>query len=90
MGNGFGRKRENIAFLDPETGRKLCSYNECYTKFNLEVILEKTTESGFKKKEKFHRCDDCRRKILSTTDKEFNEENDRQHSNFLVKSKKIK
>lgn len=87
MGNGFGRIKDDVIYINPDTGEKLCSYNQCYKKFNLEVCVDRKTESGFVKSNKYHRCDDCNRKVLSSSDKQYNEENDRQYTNFLIQSK---
>jgi hypothetical protein len=77
MGNGFGRLRKDLVYIDPDTMIKKCSWNECYEKFNTVHINEEiknVLDQDFVVKKHWHSCDECGRMVKSTEDKNKDED----------------
>jgi hypothetical protein len=69
----------DIAYIDPVTMQKVCSFNQCVKKFTLtgtsEVKFHKRIrEEPYIKIDHFHVCNECGRKHRSKKDKSRNVE----------------
>lgn len=64
--------RNDVNFIDPKTGEKLCSFNECVEKFDRieeEIVTRERRHETIQLVVQFHVCRQCGRKHRNGGDK---------------------
>lgn len=64
--------RNDVIFIDPKTGEKLCSFNQCVKKFDRieeEIVTREYKNEVINFVQQHHICNECRRKYRNRSDK---------------------
>lgn len=69
MANKFSKKKIDVSYIDPKTGKVLCTFNQCRDKFTVEGHEIMKDEYDEEKHIFYHACVDCGRKEQTRTDK---------------------
>lgn len=69
MGNRLLKKKVDISYIDPKTGKVVCTFNQCRHKFTVEGFEIVKNEYDEEKHFFFHACVDCGRREQTRADK---------------------
>ncbi len=69
MANKFLKKKVDVSYIDPTTGKVLCTFNQCRHKFTIESFEVRKNEYDEEKHFFYHACNECGRKEQTRADK---------------------
>jgi len=64
----LSKKKVDVSFIDPETMKVVCTFNQCYKKFTIEGTEVITFDSGKEFVQGFHECTECGRRVKGKGD----------------------